>query len=187
MWGKINSLQLSWQQALISPLSFKKKISRKPIDVSPHIFSSPWFSFFFLWQNRHHLCECNPVFDHSSAVSENHRTSKCSFNWVTSQRLANRFHMLLDCPPLYASSAFFLHSSFWAACLRENNYIWSVVKWPRSCCFADWQYLMQIDGSLLWKSPRLTIHRVLPTIAVWVKTQAPLCIFTLSFSQNCWY
>lgn len=120
------------------------------------------------------------------SCAKNHRTPKCSFNWVTSQWLANRFHMLLDCPPLYASSAFFLHSSFWAACLRENNYIWSVVKWPRSCCYADWQCLMQIDGFLLWKSPWLIIHRVLSTIVVWIKTQAPLCIFPLSFLQSCW-
>lgn len=105
----------------------------------------------------------------------------CSFNRVTLHRLDNRFHMLLDCPPLYADAVFFLHSSFWAACLGENNYIWSVVKWPRSCCFASWQYLMQIDGFLLWKSPWLTIHWVLLTIVVWgVKPLAPLCAIVLT-------
>lgn len=140
----------------------------------------------FSWGRTGSTC-VNATLSCSVSCAENHRTPKCSFNWVTSQWLPNRFHMLLDCPPLYASSAFFLHSSFWAACLRENNYIWSGVKWPRSCCFADWQCLMQIDGFLLWKSPWLTIHRVLLMMVVWVKTQAPLCIFTLSFLQNCWY
>lgn len=113
-----------------------KKVSRNPVEDSPQIYSSAWFPFFFLWQSRQHLCDCILCLTTVlQSCAENHRTPKCSFNWVTSQWLANRFHMLLDCPPLYASSAFFLHSSFWAACLRENNYIWNVVKWPRSCRF----------------------------------------------------